>query len=64
LGKALSHFEIDIPTPKLQPPKNPNHPDDDDDDRDGNAPHFIEDATVVPALIEFITSLHSFELSK
>lgn len=58
LGKALSQFEIDIPTPKLQPPKNPNHPDgDDDDNRDDNGPHFIDDATVVPALIDFITSL-------
>ena len=58
LGKALSKFEIDIPTPRLQPPKNPNHPDGDgDDDRDKNSPHFIDDATVVAALIDFITSL-------
>lgn len=58
LGKALSQFEIDIATPQLRPPKNPNHHDgDNDDDRDDDGPHFIEDATVVPALIEFITSL-------
>jgi hypothetical protein len=57
LGKALSQFEIDIPTPKLQPPKTPNNPDGDNGDSDENAPHFIEDATVVPALIDFITSL-------
>lgn len=47
LGEALSSLEIEIPTPKLIPPKNPNHPDDDDDDdEDGKAPHFIDDATV------------------
>ena len=65
LGKALSLFEIEIPTPRLQPPKNPNHPDGDNgDDRDANAPHFIDDATVVPALIDLITSLQLFELPK
>jgi len=57
LGQALSSFEVEIPTPRLKPPKNPNHRDDDDDDRDENAPHFIDDATVVPALIDFISSL-------
>ena len=49
LGHALSSISIEIPTPKLTPPKNPNHPDDEDDDRDENAPHFIDDATVGPA---------------
>ncbi|MCJ1307456.1 hypothetical protein MMC25_001102 [Agyrium rufum] len=45
LGKALSVFKIDIPTPHLETPKNPNHPDDDEDDRDEKAPRFLDDAT-------------------
>ena len=47
LGKALSSLAIEIPTPKLTPPKNPNKdPDDEDgDDRDPEAPKFINDAT-------------------
>ena len=49
LGVALSSLEIEIPTPKLTAPKNPNHlpGDDDDDDDDDKAPHFIDDATVL-----------------
>lgn len=48
LGEALSSLEIEIPTPKLTPPKNPNRPDDgdDNDDEDDKAPRFIDDATV------------------
>ncbi|MCJ1283836.1 hypothetical protein MMC26_003167 [Xylographa opegraphella] len=46
LGEALSSIEIEIPTPKLDPPKNPNHPDWDEDDRDDKAPRFIDDATM------------------
>ncbi|MCJ1392238.1 hypothetical protein MMC18_005105 [Xylographa bjoerkii] len=46
LGAALSSIEIEIPTPKLDPPKNPNHPDWDEDDRDEKAPRFIDDATM------------------
>ncbi|KAL9134194.1 MAG: hypothetical protein Q9175_004620 [Cornicularia normoerica] len=59
LGKALSSLSIDIPTPKLQPPKNPNRdPDDEDDnDRDPNAPKFIDDAT-----FHLITSTATFTL--
>ncbi|CAD6575067.1 MAG: hypothetical protein ASARMPRED_007042 [Alectoria sarmentosa] len=59
LGKALSSLSIDIPTPKLTPPKNPNRdPDDeDDDDRDPNAPKFIDDAT-----FHLITSTATFTL--
>ena len=46
LGAALSGLDIEIPTPRLTPPKNPNHPDD-DDDGDEKSPHFIDDATVI-----------------
>lgn len=44
LGKALSLITVELPTPHLHPPKNPDH--DGDDDQDPNDPHFIEDATV------------------
>jgi len=53
LGEALSSLKIEIPTPKLTPPKNPNHPDDDDDE-DDKAPHFIDDATVCTSLDLFV----------
>ncbi|CAF9920679.1 MAG: hypothetical protein HETSPECPRED_004332 [Heterodermia speciosa] len=43
LGAALSSLPIELPTPKLKPPKNPNHPD--DDPADDDSPHFIDDAT-------------------
>jgi hypothetical protein len=42
LGRALSSIEIELPTPELKFPKNPNH----NDDNDENAPRFIDDATV------------------
>ncbi|KAI9664770.1 MAG: hypothetical protein M1821_006218 [Bathelium mastoideum] len=45
LGRALERFELEIPTPRLRPPKNPEDGDDDDDDGDGK-PHFIKDATM------------------
>jgi len=55
LGKALSMFEVEIATPKLHPPKDPNggHGDDQDGDK---GPHFIKDATVLPALLEVLSS--------
>ena len=43
LGAALSNFSVELPTPKLTPPKNPSHPDRDPDD---DGPRFIDDATV------------------
>ena len=43
LGHALSNFSVDIPTPRLKPPKNPNRP---DDDPQNDRPKFIDDATV------------------
>jgi hypothetical protein len=43
LGKALSKFEIEIPTPRLPTPKTGNGHDDGDGDDDNL--HFIEDAT-------------------
>lgn len=43
LGSALNKIEIDMPTPKLTPPKSPNHP---DDPHDEDEPRFIDDATV------------------
>jgi hypothetical protein len=46
LGKALSSFDIDIPTPKLKTPRGPGHGGDDDEGPDDDNPHFIEDATV------------------
>jgi len=57
LGKALSALEVEIPTPKLHPPKDPNDGGDEDDDGgDDHGPHFIKDATVLPALIEVLSS--------
>lgn len=44
LGEALSLITIELPTPHLHPPRNPDH--DGDDDQDPNGPHFIDDATV------------------
>ena len=44
LGHALSKYKVELPAPKLVPPKNPNHPDDEPIDEDG--PRFIDDATV------------------
>lgn len=46
LGKALSRFRIEIPTPKLSRPSNGDGNGDDDDDGDdgGRKPHFIDDA--------------------
>jgi hypothetical protein len=41
LGKALSKFEIELPTPRLSTPT----PGGDGDDEDDHKPHFIEDAT-------------------
>ncbi|KAI9815062.1 MAG: hypothetical protein M1827_002905 [Pycnora praestabilis] len=55
LGKALSDFQVEIPTPKLTLPSRPGHGNgEDDDDKDDKGPHFIEDATVVPALIDIL----------
>ena len=50
LGKALSKFEVEIATPKLHPPKDPSHGDEDEDEDD--KPHFIKDATVLPAFFD------------
>ncbi|KAL8711578.1 MAG: hypothetical protein Q9220_003988 [cf. Caloplaca sp. 1 TL-2023] len=45
LGRALSVFNITIPTPKLTPPSNPNRPvDPDPQPPASSAPHFIDDA--------------------
>ena len=43
LGKALSKFKIEIPTPRLSTPKEGDE--DDDGDKDNHKPHFIDDAT-------------------
>jgi len=43
LGKALSKFEIEIPTPRLSTPSAGGGDDDDGDDDD--KPHFLDDAT-------------------
>lgn len=52
LGKALSVFEIEIPTPKLRTPDQDEDGDEDDgDDTEGHAPRFIKDATVLDTLI-------------
>ena len=50
-GAALSGFSADLPTPKLKPPMDPDHPDDPPDDDEG--PHFIADATVRPFILCF-----------
>ncbi|KAI9701591.1 MAG: hypothetical protein M1836_001647 [Candelina mexicana] len=47
LGNALSSLEIEIPTPKLSTPRKPSPGGDDD-----KGPKFIEDATVLLALLE------------
>jgi len=44
IGKALSHFPIEIPTPRLSIPTGEDDGDGRDDDNNGK-PHFIEDAT-------------------
>ncbi|KAG7004630.1 acetolactate synthase small subunit [Physcia stellaris] len=51
LGEALSSLSIEMPTPRLTPPKNPNHPDDPTEDPGDDAPHFIDDATPVEKAI-------------
>lgn len=43
LGKALSKFKIELPTPRLSTPSTGNG--DDDGDEDDHKPHFIDDAT-------------------
>jgi Protein of unknown function (DUF3712) len=54
LGKALSKLEIVIDTPRLSPPRSPGDDGDDDSDQDDGGPHFIRDATVLPALLEVL----------
>ncbi|KAI9828569.1 MAG: hypothetical protein M1819_006561 [Sarea resinae] len=56
LSHALSSFEVRIPTPRLFGPEKPGHGDGDEDGDGGhgNAPRFIEDATVVPALLDIL----------
>jgi Protein of unknown function (DUF3712) len=55
LGRALSGFEVTIPTPRLSGPSKPGNG---DGDKDGdNKPHFIEEATVVPTLLELLSSI-------
>lgn len=71
LGKALSKFALELPTPKLHtpsppraPPRDPYDPprddpdNDDDDEREGEGPHFISDAT-----FHLLTSTATFILS-
>ncbi|KAI9751683.1 MAG: Peroxisome chaperone and import receptor [Chaenotheca gracillima] len=59
IGAALSEFSVDLPTPKLRAPKQPDDGDGGDDDGDGDdsddGPHFIKDATVVPTLLEILS---------
>ena len=43
IGAALSNFSVNIPTPRLKSPRNPNRP---DDDPENNGGKFIDDATV------------------
>ncbi|KAH0543844.1 hypothetical protein FGG08_001883 [Glutinoglossum americanum] len=54
LGAALSSLEVELPAPKLSPPKIPNDGDGDGGDDEDDRPHFIKDATVLPTLIEFL----------
>ncbi|KAK3706732.1 hypothetical protein LTR37_012576 [Vermiconidia calcicola] len=54
LGKALSKFEIEMPTPSLGSP--PSDPDDGGEKKDGK-PHFIKDAT-----FHLLTSTATFTL--
>lgn len=60
LGKALSNFEIEVPTPHLRVPSQP-QPDDpsdpEDPDKNSTSPHFIKDATM-----HLLTSTASFTL--
>jgi Protein of unknown function (DUF3712) len=52
LGRALSNLEIVIDTPKLSPPGPPGHGGRDGDlDPIDTGPHFILDATVLPAFL-------------
>ncbi|KAL8894655.1 MAG: hypothetical protein Q9207_008447 [Kuettlingeria erythrocarpa] len=44
LGRALSIFNVTIPTPLLKPPPNPNHPFDPEEPPPSPGPHFIDDA--------------------
>ena len=44
LGQALSRFNVEIPTPRLLTPPDPDEPE--QEPGDGEAPHFIKDATV------------------
>lgn len=47
LGKVLSSFSLDIPTPRLAPPQNPHRPEDGNDGSDGgDRPQFLDDATM------------------
>ncbi|MCJ1231953.1 hypothetical protein MMC12_008633, partial [Toensbergia leucococca] len=49
LGRALSSLNLQIPTPKLHPPPNPNRDPNDDNDPNNNddgPPRFIDDATM------------------
>ncbi|MCJ1352070.1 MAG: hypothetical protein MMC33_002054 [Icmadophila ericetorum] len=60
LGAALSTIHLEVPTPELKVPKNPNHPDDSDDDdgqKEKKGPRFIDDAT-----FHFLYSKASFTL--
>lgn len=49
-----------MPTPKLKPPKNPNHPDDPTEDPEDDAPHFIDDATVSSAFSQTLPSTSKY----
>lgn len=57
LGLALSGLEIDLPTPKLRSPKNPDDGDGDGDD-ENDGPHFIKETTM-----HLLTSTAVFTLS-
>lgn len=54
LGKALSSLEIVINTPKLFPPRSPGDGDGNDPNDSDGAPHFIRDATVLPAFLKVL----------
>lgn len=55
LGFALSGFKIELPTPRLRSPKNPDGDDDGDED---DGPHFIKETTM-----HLLTSTAIFTLS-
>lgn len=61
LGRALSHFPIEVPTPKLGPshpaPSDPDDDPDDDDEPEERGPDFIRDAT-----FHLLTSTATFTL--